>query len=232
MNAISIVIPVFNRMDLTTSLLQQLKAHFHEATLEIIVSDDGSTDGTKFLPDQDFGYPIKWYHAEKNRGFSHACNEGARLATRDILFFLNNDVIIGGEFVRRIIRTFKTTLADKLIAGPEFQTTDTTWNKFQREGAPRPVIVPYIAGWALIIKQARFMELGMFDEKTYSPYDYEDMDLCMTNVERKGILKQMKLPLKHLRGHTFLRNPKLAAGRRKITEQHRDAFAKKWGLTT
>ena len=46
---LSVIIPVFNEINFLYELFEQLKLHFNEENIEIIVVDDGSTDGSSSL---------------------------------------------------------------------------------------------------------------------------------------------------------------------------------------
>ncbi len=89
--AISVVIPVFNKWELTKACLESLAQHTPSGVVEVIVVDNGSTDETAHalapLGKQLFGdlfAPIRW---EENRNFGPACNAGAAAARAPMLFF-------------------------------------------------------------------------------------------------------------------------------------------------
>ncbi len=89
----SIIIPVFNKAELTRACLQALYRTVSKEHVELIIVDNGSTDGTK-----DLLRELKGQHSnitvienKSNLGFSKANNIGARAATGTHLLFLNND---------------------------------------------------------------------------------------------------------------------------------------------
>ena len=47
--SLSIVIPVFNEINFLYKLFDQIKSHFNSENIEIIIVDDGSTDGSSNL---------------------------------------------------------------------------------------------------------------------------------------------------------------------------------------
>ena len=95
--AFSIVIPVFNKWDLTEQCLRALAETTPEYDFEVIVVDNGSADVTtsRSQPRGEalFGPRFLRIRFEENRNFSPACNAGARAATAPLLFFLNNDTL-------------------------------------------------------------------------------------------------------------------------------------------
>jgi len=85
---ISVVIPTYNRRDL---LKRALLSVFAQSLLpaEVIVIDDGSTDGTDLMIARDF--PLVRYYHQENAGVSSARNVGIDLAKGDWLAFLDAD---------------------------------------------------------------------------------------------------------------------------------------------
>ncbi len=86
----SIIIPVFNKAELTRNCLAKLQSSLAGAGQgEVIVIDNASTDHT---PEVLAEFPwIRMIRNEKNLGFAGANNQGAREARGRILVLLNND---------------------------------------------------------------------------------------------------------------------------------------------
>lgn len=99
---LSLIIPVFNKWELTRqcllSLARCVECDQDGEDLEILVVDNGSSDATATrcapLGASLFGVKFQVVRLEKNRNFSGACNFGAQLATGRRLFFLNNDTLV------------------------------------------------------------------------------------------------------------------------------------------
>ena len=101
---VSVIIPTYNRKDLLhetlNSLAQQTypKDHF-----EIIVVDDGSTDGTAAMSREAFPFALRYFW-QTNQGDAIARNLGARQSQADILVFLDDDMLVEPDYLTYLIR--------------------------------------------------------------------------------------------------------------------------------
>ena len=91
---LSIVTPLYNRLDLTQAFVSALPASLPSGVeWECLLVDDGSTDGTRewlgSVPP-----PFRALHHERNLGFAAAINHGARAARGEVLALLNNDLVL------------------------------------------------------------------------------------------------------------------------------------------
>ncbi len=86
--AVSVVVPTYQRREWVGRAVRSVLAQTF-ADFELIVVDDGSTDGTEeSLTGLD---PRIRYHWQPNRGAAAARNAGIRLARGDIVAFLDSD---------------------------------------------------------------------------------------------------------------------------------------------
>src|SRR5437764_3267862 len=100
---LSIVIPTYNRREMLRQALESLAGQdVPPGEFEVIVADDGSSDGTgemvAALPGE---LPLR-YRFQEDLGFRVAAarNAGARLATAPVLAFLDAGTVPGPGFVR------------------------------------------------------------------------------------------------------------------------------------
>ncbi len=222
MTTISIITPVLNRADLTSNfLLQNWMIYAADPDVEWIIIDNGSTDATNgILMSQNLVMRewLKIITNKENLGFSKANNQGAEIASGEILVFINNDVIAKGDYLEPI----KIALDDhpKALVGALLLDFLTGWNTFGSQ------LIPYLAGWCLAMRAETFQALGGFDER-YTPADYEDMDLCYTATLDGRLLIPLDLPLHHIGNQT---GQHYLPDRREITNRNKIKFMKKWGL--
>lgn len=85
---ISIITPSFNQGKYIRQTLESVLSQNYP-NLEYIVMDGGSTDETVSIL-KEYGTRIKWY-SEKDNGQSNAINKGLRMATGDVVAWLNSD---------------------------------------------------------------------------------------------------------------------------------------------
>jgi glycosyltransferase involved in cell wall biosynthesis len=84
---VSIVVPTLNQAQFIEQTLASIVGQNWPA-LELIVMDGGSTDGTREIVER---YPVARFVSERDSGQGDAINKGFRLATGDVLAWLNSD---------------------------------------------------------------------------------------------------------------------------------------------
>jgi GT2 family glycosyltransferase len=218
---ISVITPVWNYANLTAQYLYGNNIHYpHDPNVQWIVIDNGSTDGTggilQYWKDI-IGGRLIIIKNETNQGFSVACNQGAARADGDTLLFLNNDIIIKGDYLSPLEKALAHN--PNSLAGPQLANFDTGWNVFGDK------LISYLIGWCLAMPKETFDDLGGFDEQ-FSPAYYEDVDLCYNSLQKGYELQQVWVPLQHMGEQSGgqLEN------KRGITEANRVKFAQKWGF--
>ena len=109
---IYVVVPVFNRKSLTERFLYCLRQQTVR-NFEVIVVDDGSTDGTPELIAQQFsevqllrGDGNLWWTGAINVGIRHAL---ARAATDDAILVINDDLEISSNYLVNLYRVWTST---------------------------------------------------------------------------------------------------------------------------
>ncbi len=105
---LSVVIVSWNVCDLLEKCLYSLLNTQQNIDFEIIVVDNGSSDGTVWMVKDK--YPnIKLIANEDNQGFARGCHQGADKAIGDFLLFLNDDIIVFDNTLSKTVEYFKNT---------------------------------------------------------------------------------------------------------------------------
>jgi len=103
---VSVIIPARNEENNLPLLLADLRAQ-SSAPFEIICVDDDSSDGTVQVAEA-YGVRVLSLHKKPGgwTGKSWACQNGANAAKGELLLFLDADVRLGPNGLRRIIQTY------------------------------------------------------------------------------------------------------------------------------
>ncbi|MDE0186953.1 MAG: glycosyltransferase [Candidatus Poribacteria bacterium] len=117
---ISIIIPTYNRKDELEDLLPSLRRQKSTVLFEIIVVDDGSTDGTReLLKNLAEDWKGRLRFLEQNRaGPGAARNLGIKHANGDILVFVDSDCIAPSEWLTKLTSGFDNPQVGA-VGGPE-----------------------------------------------------------------------------------------------------------------
>jgi len=84
----SVIIPAYNEAEGLRNLLQKLVSEGYHNRFEIIIVDDGSTDGTGQMAS---GFPVRVIHHTGNKGYGAALKTGIRKATGDYVITMDSD---------------------------------------------------------------------------------------------------------------------------------------------
>jgi len=102
---VSIVIVTCNNIELNELCLQAVLADTDYPDYEVIVVDNGSSDGTQSMLERVAATApaLRVVLQTANLGFARACNAGASIAGGDVLCFLNNDTVVHGRWLRSLV---------------------------------------------------------------------------------------------------------------------------------
>jgi GT2 family glycosyltransferase len=123
----SVVIVTYNRRDLNRICLESLLARTEWPRFEIVVVDNGSSDGTPELLADLAGRhaALRVVALAENRGFPHGCNRGVAESRGDVLVLLNNDTVVP--------RGWLTALHRRLATDPELGLVGPVTNAIANE---------------------------------------------------------------------------------------------------
>ena len=165
---VSGIVVCHNEFKLTEKCIGLLKSTICN---QIILVDNGSTDETEEWARRELG--IVYIRNQINLGCGIARNQGAKWATGDYLFFIDNDQFVPSDIVSRMLAFSKDMVGTNL------------W-KVRADGDSFPVDFDavqsvendmYVGSGGMLIKKSVFVSLKGFDER-FAPAWYEDTDFC------------------------------------------------------
>ncbi len=210
---VSVCIANWNCAALLRRCLQSLFDQPQNVAFEVVVVDNGSTDGAAQMVADEFPRAVLVRNAD-NRGFARASNQAAAAARGRFLFFLNNDTYVPANTLRQFLDLAEANPAVGMF-GPRLRGAD---GLFQISYRRRPTIaallhrvsllrwtrlfrkayteyrratfdptqmrsVEVLMGAAVFLSRQAFEAAGRWDE-TYG-FGVEDIDLS-TQVNRRG----------------------------------------------
>ncbi|HBG46739.1 MAG TPA: glycosyltransferase family 2 protein [Deltaproteobacteria bacterium] len=100
--------------------------------LEIIVVDNGSTDGSLEALKKRFGAAVRFIENRTNLGFAGGCNAGLRQALSEgaeYVILLNNDTVVDADFARELLKAAETEPEAGIICSKIFfhDRPDVIW---------------------------------------------------------------------------------------------------------
>ncbi|MFA5238553.1 MAG: glycosyltransferase [Phycisphaerae bacterium] len=112
---VSVCIPTYNRKDYLKETLLSVFAQTYK-DYEIVIVDDGSTDGTEEMIKQ-FGRNIR-YHWQKNTGDAAARNKLLELAAGKYITLLDSDDLLMPDTIERTTSAMQQQTEPVIVYGP------------------------------------------------------------------------------------------------------------------
>ena len=159
---VSIVVLTHQGLDHLKRLVDGLVGHTDYRPLELVVVDNGSTDGSvEYLRGLALPFPLKVHHNSHNVAFAEGNNQGALLAEHDLLLFANNDIVpFDGDWLSELVelrsRTGAAAVGATLLREEEEWLTGPTVQHRGVRFTPGPDIVPFNDGDGDELFDARF----------------------------------------------------------------------------
>ena len=152
---LSLCMVTYQARDVLEECLESIYGQEQEVSFELVLVDNGSTDGTVELVRDN--YPqVRYIRNEGNAGFQKATNQGLRAAEGRYLMWLNNDTVVKpGAFATLV--TFADAHPESGIVGPKVLNRDGSLQKQCRRGDPTPwSVLSYFSGLSRLFPRSRF----------------------------------------------------------------------------
>ena len=205
---------------------------------EIILVDDGSTDGTReWLA--ALSHPFRIRLNQSNLGYAAANNRGADLAKADLLFLLNNDLILTPDWMEPMLAAHRglgprAGMIGNVQLNAQSGKVDHAGIFINYKGKPEHVRQPpslwsrafvpvrpssVMTGACVLVSRELWQELGGFDESYVN--GCEDIDFCL-RAEAAGRTNAIALRSRVL--HHVSTSP----GRKVWDEANTHRFTRRW----
>jgi glycosyltransferase involved in cell wall biosynthesis len=173
--SVSVVTPSYNQGRFIKATIDSVLSQ-HGAPIEYFVMDGGSKDETVDVL-KSYGDRIHWV-SEKDKGQTDAINKGLRLATGDIVAYLNSDDVYLPGAVAKAVEVFERN--------PDVDFVYGDFNAIDEKGAviDRVMTIPYdpeillydanyICQPASFYRRTLLDKIGLFDDSLRFLMDYE-----------------------------------------------------------
>lgn len=190
-NMISLILPSYNNLQHVQNAYASIKKHAPKA--EVILLDDGSTDGTWEWMIQQKDCIL--YRSEERVGHTILYDKGISLATKDIVGIIHADMILGPNYIENLVKHIKpgTVVCGTRIEPPlhpegkekiirdfgmdfdtlnidAFETFVTDAQIEFKDQTSKGMFAPWI------IYKKDFQAIGGHDP-LFAPFPYEDSDI-------------------------------------------------------
>jgi glycosyltransferase involved in cell wall biosynthesis len=185
----SIIIPTYNRrVILRKALLALAKNTIPLQEFEVVVVDDGSTDGTGDMIDTlEVPYNLV-YERQERRGPASARNRAIRLAQGEIMIFIDSDIIVVPDFVGAHLEAHNRS--GVVAVGLVVHTNDLE-NPDSASFRITDMSRAFFATGNVSVAKEYLLEVGLFDE-AFDQYGWEDLELGH-RLQKLG-LQRVKVP--------------------------------------
>jgi len=203
----SIIILTRNQIEYTERCIESIFTHTKE-TFELIMVDNGSTDGTlEYLESEALrrksevgrrksGVRIKIIKNSENLGFAAGNNQGIAAAKGDYVLLMNNDVVVTPGWLSRMLACAEKSpdigmvgpvsnyvSGPQLVEGIDYDTHTLSGliefsNKFADTHAGQAQQILRVVGFCMLIKRTVIDKIGGMDDR-YGLGNFEDDDFSL-----------------------------------------------------
>ncbi|MER3397123.1 MAG: glycosyltransferase family 2 protein [Chloroflexota bacterium] len=203
---LSVLVISFNTRNLTLSCIEGFYDDATAAGWEVIVVDNGSSDGTADAVADRFP-AARVVRSQRNLGYAGGSNLGLRMARGEVIVLLNSDVFVPPQVLLALARVLREN-PDIGALSPGLRTAagepqpfafgqDPTlgyllrrgWRALRRKGPlhdwgiTQPTEVDWVSGACLATRREVLERVGLLDERFF--LYFEDNDWCL-RVRRAG----------------------------------------------
>lgn len=222
LSPLSLIVLSWNNLDLTTACVDSLRQNT-DAGYELIVVDNGSTDGSAEFAERGSDIAVL---NEENLGFAAGMNSGLEVATGRYVAFINNDTVFPPGWAKRMIETFE----DHPNAGIVIPAVTAAGNPVTVRSSPgnaRNALTPFgefPSGVVYVMPTDLIRALDGWNED-YMTASAEDLDLAFTVwAHGKDVVLDERVLVKH-HSQASVRN---LPNRKALYRENLELFLDRW----
>jgi len=176
---VSVIIPSLNEAAYLPAQLDALTSQRYDGDWEIVIADNGSSDGTRELIDSRRAHfpHLTLLDASDAPGQAHALNCGLRIASGDALLLLDADDVVAPGYLRSMVSALGQH--EFVAARLDCETLNAPWLQASRPPSQTHDVgvqlgfLPAAAGCSLGFRRSVYAETGAFDESFGAGNDIE-----------------------------------------------------------
>lgn len=173
---VSIVVPAYNEAQVLPDCIEALlEQSYPRSQYEVIVVDNGSTDGTRAVIDR---YPVRSVTENETQSSYAARNAGLRKARGDIIAFTDADCVPHSEWVSTAVEGFKNSqvgaVAGGIVSGEPGNNVEAELKRrdwLTETGTLNHPFLPYPQTANAFYRRSVFEAIGEFEETWISGGD-------------------------------------------------------------
>ncbi|MDP3970728.1 MAG: glycosyltransferase family 2 protein [bacterium] len=182
---VSIITPSYNQKNFIAQTIESVINQRGDFELEYIIIDGSSTDGSIDIIKKYAAMDarIKWL-SEEDRGQSHAINKGLKMATGDIVAYLNSDDVYLKDALKKLVAEFSKQKDLKWLyggcniideSGDETRGIITKYKEWlgKKYSYNKLLVVNFISQPAVFWRRDLLDEIGFINEDEHLVMDYE-----------------------------------------------------------
>lgn len=204
---VTVIIPTYNRMGTIAESVQSVLDQTY-SNLELLIVDDGSTDGTESVIKEFTDNRINYVRMDKNGGVANARNVGVSLAKTDWIAFQDSDDIWHKDKLEKQMTYAKEHPEYALIYSKyrliypdgEESVVPAYPNEVMEGDIFKPLLERNVIGApTVLVKRETFMDIGGFDTAFHALEDW-DFVIRFAKQYRIGFIDEMLMDARMLNG--------------------------------
>lgn len=166
---VSVIIVNFNGGAEILDCLRSLTASASNATLEIVVVDNGSTDGSDAQIATQFPH-VKLQRMGENRGFAAACNVGIQMSRRGTILLLNPDTVVEESAVLLMFDAMQKNAQWGIVGARMVNSERKSYRAARRLPGIRDLVL-YTTGLSKLFSRSKYFNGYLYGEREIESLD-------------------------------------------------------------